>query len=278
MAYRRIVEVIVGPKGGDGLKITDLKISFSIEKTKSVDPNKGKIRIYNLSLNTSNSISVSGNHCTLKAGYADESVAAIFFGDVLKGQRIQEGTDFYTELEVFDGRSSVMAAPISVSYAKGTAAKTVAQRFVDAIGLPVKGMENIPGAAYDHGHTYIGMAGDGLMEVLDRYDLAYTIQNEMLYIIKPGEAAESTGLKLTPKTGLLSTPQPVSNKTAEDDEKAEPSNRWKFSTMLFPQLLPKAECMVESSTLNGNVIIEKAIYNGDNWLGDFRIDIEAEVA
>ena len=278
MAYRRIVEVIVGPKGGDGLRITDLKISFSIEKTKSVDPNKGKIRIYNLSLDTSNKISVSGNHCTLRAGYADEDVAAIFFGDVLKGQRLQEGTDFYTELEVFDGRSSVMRAPISVSYAKGTGAKTVAQGFTDAIGLPVKGMENIPGTAYDHGYSYIGMAGDGLMEVLDRYGLAYTIQNEMLYIIKPGEAAENTGLKLTPKTGLLSTPQPVSNKTAVDDEKAEPSNRWKFSTMLFPQLLPKAACVVESSTFNGNVIIEKAIYNGDNWLGDFRIDIEAEAA
>jgi len=278
LAYRRIVEVTVGPKGGDGLKIKDLKIAFSIEKTKSVDPNKGTIRIYNLSLDTSNKVSISGNHATLKAGYEDESVAAIFFGDVLKGVRKKEGTDYYTELEVFDGRSSVMAAPVSVSYAKGTDAKTVAQGFIDAIGMPVKGMENIPGAAYDHGYSYIGMAGDGLMEVLDRYDLAYTIQNEMLYILKPGEAAESTGLKLTPKTGLLTTPQAVSDKTGVDDEEEEPANRWKFSTMLFPQLLPGAACVVESSTLNGQVMIDKAVFNGDNWLSDFKIDIEADVA
>jgi hypothetical protein len=151
VAFLRYVEVIVGPKGGEGFKITGLKISFNIEKTKSADPNKSKIKIYNLSLDTSNKVSVSGNHITLKAGYEDERVAAIFFGDVLKGHRDKEGTEYYTELEVFDGRSAIMAGQVSVSYAKGTDARTVAQGFLDAIGLPYKGIENIPGAAYEHG-------------------------------------------------------------------------------------------------------------------------------
>ena len=277
MAFIRYVEAIIGPKGGEGLKIAGLRITFSIEKTKSTDPNKGKIRIYNLSEDTSNKISISGNHLTLKAGYEDESVAAIFFGDVLKGEMIKEGTDFYTELEVFDGRSSIMEAPASVSYEKGTDAKTIAQGFIDAIGMPVKGMENIPGEVYDHGYSYIGMAGDGLMEVLNRYDLAYTIQNEMLFIIKKGEEAENTGLKLSAETGLLTTPRPISDKTGVDDEEAAPGNGWKFQAMLFPQLLPGAACVVESSTLNSQVLIDKAVFTGDSWTGDYRIDIEAEV-
>jgi hypothetical protein len=165
-----------------------------------------------------------------------------------------------------------------VSYAKETEAQTIVQAYLDAIGLPFKGQENVPGGTYPHGYCFIGMAGDGLRDVLNRYGLMYTIQNEMLYIIKPGEAAEKTGLKLTPKTGLLTTPQPVSDKTADDDTQTEAGNRWKFSTMLFPELLPGAACKVESSTLNGEVIIKKAVYSGDNMTGDFKIDLEGDAA
>jgi hypothetical protein len=279
MAFHRVVEVVVGPKGGTGFVIKDLKIAFQIEKTDSVDPNNSKIQIYNLSEDTSTKVCIAGNHITLKAGYRDETVAAIFFGDVVKGHRRRDGSDFVTELEVFDGRTSVFDSPVSVSFAKDTTALTVAQTFLGAIGLPYKGTENIPsGAVYNHGHTFIGMAGDGLLEVLERYELTYTIQNEMLYIIKKGEAADRTGLLLTPKTGLLTTPEPVSDKTTDDDVEADAANRWKFSTMLFPQLLPGAACKVESSTLNGEVIVQKAVFSGDNWDGDFRIDIEAETA
>lgn len=279
MAFLRNIEIIVGPKGGEGFKITELKIAFNIEKTKSSEPNKSKIQIYNMSLENSNKVTVAGNHITLKAGYKDENTSAIFFGDVLKGHRYRDGNDYCTELEVFDGRAAVMSGQVSISYAKDTDATTIVQAYLDAIGLPFKGQENVPsGETYPHGYCYIGMAGDGLRNVLNRFGLTYTIQNEMLYIIKPGEAADNTGLKLTPETGLITTPQPVSDKTGEGDEKTEATNRWKFSTMLFPELLPGAACKVESVTLNSEVIIDKAVYSGDNWAGDFQISIEAEVA
>jgi hypothetical protein len=278
MAFMRQVEVVVGPKEGEGFKIDALKIAFTIEKTDSPDPNKSKIQIYNLTKDNSSKVTIAGNHITLKAGYKDETVAAIFFGDVLNGRRYRDGNDFCTELEVFDSRTAVFSGQVSVSYAKETDAKTIVQSYLDAIGLPFKGLENVPASeTYPHGYCFIGMAGEGLRDVLNRCKLMYTIQNEMLYIIKPGEAADKTGLKLTPQTGLLTTPQPVSDKTTDDDTETEASNRWKFTTMLFPELLPGAACKVESSTLNGEVIIKKAVYSGDNWTGDFKIDIEGDV-
>jgi hypothetical protein len=277
MAFLRYVEITVGPKEGEGFKIDGLKIAFSIEKTDSTDPNKGKIQIYNLSAETSSKVTVAGNHITLKAGYEDEAIAAIFFGDVLSGERRRSGNDYVTELEVFDSRAAVMASQVSVSYAKETEASTIVQAYLDAIGKPYKGADLVPSEGkYPHGYTYIGMATDGLREVLDRFGLVYTIQNEMLYITKPGEATETTGLKLSFKTGLLTNPQPVSDKTGADDEKAEAANRWKFATMLFPELNPGAACKVESDTLNGDVKVKNATFSGDNWDGDFRIDIEAE--
>jgi hypothetical protein len=195
----------------------------------------------------------------------------------LKGNRYRNGNDFITELQVQDGRAAVMAGQLSVSFAKDTDAITIAQTFLDAIGLPFKGQGKIPGGEkYPSGFCYIGMATEGLRKILNRFDLTFTIQNEMLYILKPGEAADNTGLKLTPSTGLLTIPQPISDKTGVDDSETEPSNGWKFSTMLFPELLPGAACKVESSSFSGEVIIHKAVYEGDNWDGDFRIDIEAE--
>jgi hypothetical protein len=277
MAFLRHVEITVGPKNGEGFKIDGLKIAFSIEKTDSTEPNKGKVQIYNLSKETSGKVTVAGNHITLKAGYEDETVAAILFGDVLSGDRHRDGSDYITELEVFDSRAAVMSSQVSVSYAKETEASTVIQAFLDAIGKPYKGADLIPsGEKYPHGYAFIGMATDGLRDVLNRFDLTYTMQNEMLYILKPGEAADNTGLKLTFGTGLLTNPQPVSDKTGKDDEEAEASNRWKFSTMLFPELNPGAACKVESETLNGDVVVKKAVSSGDNWDSDFRIDIEAE--
>jgi hypothetical protein len=99
----------------------------------------------------------------------------------------------------------------------------------------------------------------------------------MVYILKEGEASEFTGLRLTPKTGLLTIPQPVSDKTEETDTTKEATYRWVFRTMLFPQLIPGAACRVESSTITAEMKITKAKFTGDNWFGDFAVDIEAEV-
>jgi hypothetical protein len=271
-----VVEVVVGPKKGTGFSIRDLRIEFKIEKTDSRDPNKGTVKIYNLSNETHEKVILADNHITIKAGYRDETVASICFGDVLRGYRETDGMNRITILEIYDARIAMMGGHVSISYAKGTAASTIAQAFLDALGLAYKGLENIPaGEKYEEAFVYMGMATDGLKEVLDRYGLSFTVQNEMVYIMAPGQPAETVGLELTPKTGLLTTPQAVSDKTEESNIVAEPTGKWKFSTMLFPELVPGAACVVHSSTLDGTVKTTKATYEGGNWTGEFKIDLEA---
>ncbi len=277
MAFQRVVEVEIGPKNGEGFKITDLRIDFKIDKSLSSDPNTGEVKIYNLSDETHNKVITADNHITINAGYQDETVASICFGDVLKGYRELDGMNRVTVLEICDARIAMMGGHISVSYAKDTQAVTIAKAFLDALGLAYKGIENIPeGATYNEAFSFIGVATDGLKEVLNRYGLAFSVQNEMVYIFEQGKQTETTGLELSMKSGLLTTPQAISDKTEEGDIKAEPTGRWKFSTMLFPELVPGAACNVESPILKGTVKIEKAAYQGSNWQGDFKIDIEAK--
>ncbi len=278
MAFIRNVEVTIGPRGGEGIKINELKIAFEIEKTDMPESNTAKVQIYNLSKETHDKISVAGNHCTLKAGYTDETITAILFGDVVKGSRQKSGNDYVTEIEVKDGRVAVMAGQVSVSYAKKTDVLTIVQDLIAAIGLPSKGTELIPSdAKYRGGFSDIGQAADILRKVLNKYELRYTIQNEMIYILKGGEVTESSGLLLTPESGLLTIPQPISDKTEETDTEKEAVNKWSFKTMLFPQLIPGAACKVESSAITTEMKITKAKFVGDNWSADFAIEIEAEV-
>jgi hypothetical protein len=273
MAFIRQVEVTIGPKGGNGKKIDGLKIGFTIEKTDKPEPNTSKIQIYNLSAKTHNEVCITGNHCTLKAGYKDEKVTAIFFGDVVKGTRAKSGNDYITELEVKDGRVALFAGQVSVSYAKDTDVLTIVQDMISAIGLSSKGTDLVSGT-YPGSYSGIGQANVILQEVLNKLGLRYTIQNEMIYILNGEDPAESTGLKLTAESGLLTIPQPLVDKTTESDTTKDAPNGWSFRTLLFPELIPGASCEVESSTLNGVVRITKTVFTGDNWDGEFIAEIE----
>lgn len=275
MAFGRKVELYVGKKDNEALKITQLKIEFEVTKTNSTgtNTNNAKIKIYNTNEETTKQLCTAGSHIILKAGYEDEVVSTILIGDIVKGEKSKDSSDTMVEIEVTDGRTNIMEGNISVSYAKDTDVSTVVQAFTDALGFPVKGTENITSSMkFAHGYSYIGMAGDGLKQVLNRVGLTYIIQNEMLYIKSPEQSVENLGLKLSKNTGLLTVPTHVSDKN--DSSEQETKNRWKFNTMLFPQLMPDAVCKVESSSLNGQIIIEKAVFKGTNFDGDFIVEIE----
>lgn len=281
MAFLRQIEVIIGAKGEPGFKIDSLRISFEIEKTEKSENNTGKIKIYNLSKDTHNKISVAGLHCIVRAGYNDENIRSILFGDIVKGVRKKDGTEYISELEVKDGRDAVMNGHVSVSYGKGTEARLIAQDMLNVMALPYKGIENIPAdAVYSGAFSEIGLASDILKKILNRFNLYYTIQNEMVYIMTEDKEVESTGLLLSPETGLITIPCPVSDKrTTRGDNKAQPKNEWTFRTLLFPQLNPGVACVVNSPAigLNSTMKINKAKFVGDNYGQDFYIDIRAEV-
>ncbi len=49
MAYNRLIEIEVGPQGGQGLRYTNLRMSFRILKTENESTNKAEVKIYNMS-------------------------------------------------------------------------------------------------------------------------------------------------------------------------------------------------------------------------------------
>ena len=277
MAFQRYVCLSVETKDGDSINIDELKIDFDIEKTDCAEENRAVIRIYNLTSQTSAAVTEADGHVMLKAGYKDESTGTIFTGDILRGWREKSGNDYITTIEAYDGRTARKGGLVTLSYAKGTDALTVAQDLLEAIGLPYKGQDKISGT-YAHGYCFIGMASDGLSELLARGGLVFTVQDETLYIAEPDSEIDSTGLTLEEGCDLISLPQILSDKTDTADVAKDAPNRWTFSARLNPQLVPGASVSVESSTLKGDFIIKTARSTGSNMDGDFRTDIEAVAA
>lgn len=277
MAFQRYVELSVTTKDGENIKIDELRIDFDIERGGRESANRAVVRVYNLTKETSAQITESDGRIMLRAGYKDETTGTIFTGDVLRGTRSHEGNDYVTTIEAYDGRTAVMGGFVSLSYAPDTDALTVAQAFLDAISLAYKGTDLIPsGAKYPHGYCFIGMAADGLSELLARFGLLYTVQDETLYIFAQGKETEATELTLEEGGELLSLPQPLNDKTETRNINADAPNRWEFSAKLNPQLVPGASVSVDSSTFKGSLVIQSARCTGSNMDGDFRIDIEAE--
>lgn len=277
MAFQRYVGLSVNTKDGDTVKIDNLRIDFDVERTDAAENNRALITVYNLTKETSAAITEADGHILLTAGYLDEARGTIFTGDILRGRREYVGNDYVTVIEAYDGRSAVMGGLVSLSYAKGTDALTVAQDLLGAIGLAHKGTDKISGT-YAHGYCFIGMAVDGLRNVLARHGLSFTVQDETIYIFEAGKETESTGLRLEEGDNLVSLPQPISDKTETGDIAEDAPNRWAFSAKLNPQLIPGASLSVEASTFKGDLIIKSTKSVGSNMEGDFHVDIVAEAA
>lgn len=277
MAFQRYVGLSVTTKDGESVKIEDLRIDFEIERTCGKESNRAVVRVYNLTKETSAQVTEADGHILLRAGYKDEATGTIFTGDILCGSRTHEDNDYVTTIEAYDGRTAVMGGMVSLSYAPDTDALTIAQALLDKIGLAYKGTDLIPdGEKYPHGYCFIGMATDGLTELLARYGLFYTVQDETLYIYEQGKETESSELTLEEGGDLLTLPQPLSDKTECKDINEEVPNRWVFGAKLNPLLVPGASLSVESSTFKGELVIQNARCKGSNMDGDFRVDIEAE--
>ena len=273
MAFGRIVELTIGPPGGAGKLIKDLRIVFFVQKTDEESANKAQIEIYNLSDNSALEIGKAKNNVILRVGYQDEGGAKnLFFGEVSTAVYKKETPETKLEITVFDGQSNIQEKNVSVSYGPGTTVQQIFNNLLSIFGLPLTNAGLVLSGAYANGYAFVGKAKDAITEVLSFAGKTWTIQNQQLTVISPGESVERTGLLISPSTGLLNTPEPLDD--VDDDATKEIPKRYKIRSLLFPQMVPGAEIRVESSIVNGTFRVETVEFTGDNFEGSFTAEAE----
>ena len=285
--FGRIIELYVGLKGNEALKIANLNIEFDINKGADTKDNTAtaKIKIYNCNQSTTNELLTIGKHIILKAGYkgisTERDPLVLFNGFISKAFIEKQKPDSIINIEAVDGMENIMTTSASYSFIENTDVYTVVKKLTDLLGFPVKGLSpnedppvysKLKSSFFDQGYSYFGMAKDCLTEVLKRVGLTYSIQNETLYIHFPNTQIQNIGFVIKSSTGLLSVPQQLfEDNNSSQNETDKP--KWKFKCLLYPQLIPNSVCRVESSTLNGEVLVAEAHFSGSNMRNDFTVEV-----
>ena len=273
MAFNRLIELQIGIPGEIGIIIKDLRISFNVEKTDTESANKAEIQIYNLTDDTSNKIGKAGNFVIIKAGYIDEGINNLFFGNVTYSLSKKTGTEKILQIQAVDGVNNIQDINITVTYNAGTTIQKIFNDMVLLYGLPLTNTNLILPGQYVNGYVFTGKVKDALSQVLGRLNLSWTIQNNQLVVIESDKAIERTGLLISPNTGLIGSPEILIDTDTEPTE--EPPVKYKIKCLLFPQLFPGVEFKLQSEKVNGTFKIETAKFTGDNYEGDFVCELEA---
>lgn len=274
MAYKRIVEITSG-SGGNGISISDAYISFEVEKIKAETPNKARVDIYNLTDETARKIGKQGNNLIIKAGYEDEDGArAIFFGNIVKSLISKEGAEKVLKIEALDGYQDIQTKNAVLSYSENTKVSTILNDILGLFDYPLGNKLPPITDTYSGGFSFVGKAQTALSQVLSKIGYKYSIQNNQILIYKIGESAINTELILTPETGLLN----ISRKEAETEEGTPEQNDllYEVETLLFPQIYPGAQIRLESKLYTGTGTVISALFEGDNFNGDFKVTAEVK--
>jgi len=275
MAFNRYVEIIAGQEGvGKAVTITDLYIKFEVEKNISSALNTAKVDIYNLSDLSIEKIAVADSKLVINAGYLDETINAVFFGNIIKANVKQENGDKILTIEAQDGNKNYKSKKISISFKAGIKVSDVLNMIFSNLSMPVSGKNLIPKSQqYTIGYSFCGATKDALTDCLAACGLSWTIQNETIVILKDLKSAQETGLVLTKETGLLSIE--LGDENTGIIKKTSPK-KFTIKTLLLPQLVPNAKCKIvsEKKNINGLYKIMKGKYTGDNQTGEFISELE----
>jgi len=277
MAYHRKLQFDIGA-GGIGLRISDLQMSFNVERHVDLSSNSAQFIIYNAKEQTRKEILKNGNNIIFKAGYEDENTffGTVFIGTVISSRSYKAGSDWITEIEggdIGNNQQKLTYQIVSLSYVSRTPLSLIILDVVSILNVPVFGIENVT-TILNNGFVYSGTIGGAIKkikQILNTNDVNLYFDNGEMVIYRLGDQNSRFGIvRLTQKNGLVGTPQDITDEDKQDDKK-----RISFSSLLNAKIKPNTIININSNTINGTFIVEKANFIGDNFGGDFLCNGEA---
>ena len=279
MAWIRQIIMTVGT-GGIGTLISDLNISFEIERSIDESPNSGIFTIYNAKLETRQKILATGNNIVFSAGYEDEkNLSTIFFGTISKSTSRKEGIDWVTTIQAVDIANNKLGLnynTVNLSFSAKTPLLSVVRDLSALLSIPVtglRGLENIT-ATLNNGFAYSGNITNlisSINSILSSYQTALYFDSSEMIVYRPGLPDSSFGIvRITPNSGLVGAVADISDENEQDGKK-----RIGFQCLLNPKIKPNAVLSIASLSTSGSFIVEKVRFYGDNFGGDFLCEVEA---
>ena len=254
--FNRSASVVVGEVGSAGIVIKDLRIVFKVNKNLDKEPNKAEISIYNLSQQTRNNIDgfgakdqQFGQDVFLNAGYKDgDGEDVLFIGNITNITHKFEKPHVITVIHAQDGQKSLNSVKANISFKSGSSAKDVLNTIIklypvasDKLGI------NVDDKRYLSGFSFSGNASDAMDKVTRFLGLEWSFQNNELKFIPLDESDQSRIVLLTPKTGLIGSPE----REDKQDRKSKGKSKivkagWKVKCLLNPKINPSGRLAIQS--------------------------------
>lgn len=278
LLYGRIAQVIVGPPNQIGRLITDLKISFKVEKTSESNPNTMTVSIYNLSKDTRAICQRKGNAIILRCGY-EGNIPLIFSGDIAKCTIDKQGPDIVTIVEAGDGEISFGTSNIDASFAPGATVQSVFNQVVGSFGTGLGPILGVPDQKINNGITLSGDSKKVMDDLTQKHGLEWSIQDGQVQVQKKNQPVFGTAVLLNSETGLIGSPKNVKILKASTDPLLDPALSKdagvQFKSLLNPKLKPGQLVKLDSVNVKGLFTVRKVTHSGDTYASSWESDCEA---
>ena len=195
--WLRVCSLLVGADSGEGLDLSELRITFQTRKGDVETPNSAEINIYNLSGDTAARIRREFTQVALSAGY-EGNAGLIFRGNIRQVRTWREnGTDAVLSILAADGDRAYNFATVNTTLAAGSRPAdrvrvcqgAMAEKGAQAGYVPDLGRQALP-----RGKVIYGMARQYMRDEARDTDTDWSIQDGKVQMVPrkgylPGEAS-----------------------------------------------------------------------------------------
>lgn len=276
--FDRVYQVVIETTGenSERIEIEDLRVEFRVKKTSDSDGNTLILNIYNLSLTTRSKIQENDALIIFKAGYRQESgPEVLFIGEITNVIQDFQPPEIITSIEAIDGNVTLREVRFSESFAAATFALDIVNTLVREAELGVKEIRLGVNTLFDNGLTVSGPIKKSLIKLAEATDSEFSIIDNEVQFLPRGDFASVNAVFLSPETGLISRPSPITEDSNELSGIANTLPAFAVTSLLNPRINPGAPLQLESADYNGLFRVEDVEYFGDthgqDWIASAEI-------
>ena len=209
--FGRRYRITVSDDNGEAYDVSQLRCTFNIEKTIQMEPNVSIIEIYNLNVQTENSIMTNGTRVTIEAGYEGSQFGLIFDGDIIQCINSRDdGTTTKLTIIALDSDRAINFEIANFTLMRGQTQRDIVEHIANKAGNPIQIgsiSEQLKGQALPRGVVMFGKASDYLRQIAKSNDMNFYMDNGSLNLISMEDLPEGDIFELNPKSGLIGTPE-----------------------------------------------------------------------
>jgi hypothetical protein len=255
----------------DTIIIDGLSVSFDIVKSLAAKtPNKAEVRVWNLNPTHRKQLQeLQHVYVSLDAGYA-EGTQLVFRGDLRGVSSARDGAGWITTITSDTGRTArkkrilkSFAPESTVTEVLQTAAKSMGVKLGNTALKTIAAKVHGTGAQkFFNGYALAGAVVDEVDRLARSVGLEWSIQDDELQFLDRGRPLELEGVKLTPTTGLIGSPEPGNLGLLD------------ARCLMMPNIDPGRRVQIESEHVRGIYRVETAKWRGGTAEKEWYIDMQ----